>query len=240
VPRSIQHRDDLSTRLSEIAGWQTARRDDAKVAIEAHRTREIDRVSALNEAAFFDELFQYIREIGAWSLLEQLDPAERKGAFYPFILSVLFTIMRCVGGVQSMLATHELLLTDEALMGVLGFNVAQVQHGSTERGASRRTEPVEIRGPFSHETVADNIVKLSVVTKNPSAGKLCGFAHVAMCRPPTSGSSTTRPFSGPCTGLDVAASPPPGNACTTCCAVHSALGRTSHWIELPTTSGRMV
>jgi hypothetical protein len=58
----------------------------------------------LHEAAFFDELFPYIREIlGAWHLLAQLDPDDRQGALYPFIQFVLATIMRCVGGVQSQL-----------------------------------------------------------------------------------------------------------------------------------------
>ena len=143
-----------------MPGQGTARRDDAKVALEVHRTHAIDRICTLDEAAFFDELFHYLREIGAWPLLEQLDPADRKGALIPFLQFVLFTIMRCVGGVQSMLATHELLLTDEALMGLLGFNAVQVEQGSTERGLSRRTQPVDIRGPFSYETVANNIVKL--------------------------------------------------------------------------------
>jgi len=160
VPRLRQKPDALLTRLAEISAWQTAGRDDAKVALEAHETRAVDRVYALDQAAFFDELFHYIGEIGAWPLLKQLDPEDRKGALYPFMQFVLFTIMRCVGGVQSMLATHELLLTDEALMSLLGFNAAQVERGSTERGLGRRTEPVEIRGPFSYETVADNIVKL--------------------------------------------------------------------------------
>ena len=62
--------------------------------------------------------------------------------------------MGCVGGVQSMLATQEVWATDEALMGWLGFNAAQVQQGSNDRGMSRRTKPVEIRGAFSFETVA--------------------------------------------------------------------------------------
>lgn len=118
----------------------------------------MDQVYPLNEAAFFDELFHYLREIGAWELLEDLDRKNRQGALYPFLQFVLFTIMRCVGGLQSMLATRDVLLTDEALMGVLGFNAAQVRDGSNERGLSRRTKPVEIRGAFSYETVADNIV----------------------------------------------------------------------------------
>lgn len=160
MPLPSQSREDLQTRLAQLSGWQTATRDEGKVIEELHRTRSIDRIYPLNEAAFFDELFHYIREIGAWPLLEGLDPDDREGALYPFIQFVLFTIMRCTGGVQSMLATHDLLLTDEALMGVLGFNAVQIQEGSTARGLGRRTHPVPIRGPFSFETVADNIVRI--------------------------------------------------------------------------------
>ena len=66
--------------------------------------------------------------------LNDLDPQDRKGPIYPFIQFVLVTIMRCVGGVQSMLATHDLLLTDTAIMEVIGFNAAQVKQGSCDRG----------------------------------------------------------------------------------------------------------
>jgi DDE family transposase len=158
VTGKVTNRKELQTRLAELSSWQTATRDDAQVARTLHETRTMDQVYPLNEAAFFDELFHYLREIGAWELLEQLDPKQREGALYPFLQFVLFTIMRCVGGVQSMLATRDVLLTDEALMGVLGFNAAQVRDGSNERGLSRRTKPVEVRGAFSYETVADNMV----------------------------------------------------------------------------------
>jgi len=150
----------VRTRLAELSGWQTATRNDEAVAQTLQDTRAMDQIYPLSEAAFFDELFHYIREIGAWELLEALDPKDRDGASYPFIQFVLFTIMRCVGGVPSMLATQAVLATDEALMGVLGFNAAQVQQGSNDRGVSRRRTPVEIRGAFSFETVADNIVKI--------------------------------------------------------------------------------
>jgi hypothetical protein len=158
--RRVRPPDALPERLAEISGWQTVVRDDAGVALGLHETREIDRVCELSEAAFFDELFHYIREIGAWPLLEQLDPNQRQGAIYPFIRFVMLTIMRCVAGVESMLAMREVLLTDEALMETVGFNAAQVQAGGTARGLSRRTEPVEIRGALSFETVADNIVTI--------------------------------------------------------------------------------
>lgn len=160
MPRRAQRSEELSTRLAEIAAWQAAHRNDAGVVGELHRTRAVDRIFPLSGAVFFDELFHYIREIGAWSLLEQLDPGKREGAIYPFIQFVMLTLMRCVGGVQSMLAMHDLVLTDEALMATVGFNAAQVREGSTARGLSRRTEPVDIRGALSYETVADNIVTI--------------------------------------------------------------------------------
>lgn len=160
MPRKIQNKEDLRTRLAELSGWETATRDDAHVAQEIYETRSLDRIHSLNEAAFFDEFFHYLKEIGAWSLLEDLDPKKRTGPIYPFIQFVLVTIMRCVGGVQSMLATHELLLTDIAIMDVVGFNAAQVRQGSCDRGLDRRKKPVEIRGALSYETVADNIVEI--------------------------------------------------------------------------------
>ncbi len=160
MPRKKPNKEDLRTRLAELSGWHTATRDDAFVAHELHETHTMDRIHSLNEAAFFDEFFHYLAEIGVWNLLSDLDPQERKGPTYPFIQFVLVTIMRCVGGIQSMLATHDLLLTDLAIMEVIGFNAAQVQQGSCDRGLDRRKNPVEIRGAFSYETIADNIVKI--------------------------------------------------------------------------------
>ena len=160
MPRKAASKEDMRTRLAELSGWETSTRDDARVAEELHETRAMDRVYPLSTAGFFDELFQYIREIGAWPLLEELDPEKRVGALYPFIQFVLVTIMRCVGGVQSMLAMQDVLLTDDALMALVGFNAAQVRIGSNDRGVSRRTRPVEIRGALSYETIADNIVKV--------------------------------------------------------------------------------
>jgi len=160
VAAHAQTREDVDTRLSALVGWEAATRDDGKIAQEVYETKTVDSVHALNSAAFFDELFHYIQEIGAWPLFEHLDPNERKAPLYPFMQFVLLTIMRSVGGVESMLAMRELLLTDEALMSVLGFNARQVENGSTKRGLDRQTEPVAIRGALSYETVADNIVRI--------------------------------------------------------------------------------
>lgn len=149
-------------RLAEVAGWNTSTRDDTRVVTELHSSRVIDSVHALDHIAFFDEFFHYVRERGLWPDLEGLDPKTRKGPLYPFIQFVMMTIMRCVGGVQSMLAMHDLLLTDEALMAVVGFNADQVKHGANRRGEDRRKEPVEVQGALSYETIADNLVTIEL------------------------------------------------------------------------------
>jgi hypothetical protein len=162
MPKKKPNKEDLRTRLAELSGWNTATRDDAYVAQALHSTRSLDQIFGLNEAVFFDEFFFFLKEIEAWSFLEDLDPKQRKGGLYPFIKFVLATIMRCVGGVQSTLAMQDLLLTDPALMALLGFNGAQVRQGSCDRGASLRKKPTKIRGAFSYETIADNIAKIEL------------------------------------------------------------------------------
>ena len=89
VPSRSQTRRDLDARLLEISGWHSATREDGKVALELFDTHSCDRVHALDQAAFFDELFQYLRQIGAWSLLEELDPKDRKRASIPYLRFVL-------------------------------------------------------------------------------------------------------------------------------------------------------
>jgi len=160
LARTEPTRDDQPARPAEAFAWNTATRDDAKVLSAVYATRAMDDVLVVNQAAFFDELMHYVRELGAWPLLESLDPGLRAGPIYPFVRFVLLTIMRCVSGVASMLAMHDLLLTDETLMALVGFNALQVRDGTTARGSSRRTEPIEVRGALSYETVADNIVSI--------------------------------------------------------------------------------
>jgi hypothetical protein len=143
-----------------FALWRTAERQDALVAEKLRETRSCDQVVAIDDAAFFDELFNYLREIGLLALLEGLDPGKRKRESIPFLTFVLLSIMRSVGGVQSMLAMHDILLTDEALMALVGFNAIQVRDGNNARGKRKRSHPTKIRGALSYETVADNIVKI--------------------------------------------------------------------------------
>ena len=90
--------DALSSRLAELAGWNAARRDDSGVAEVIAKTRQVDRVHTLGEAAFFDELFFCRRELEVFTLLEALEPEDGRRRSHPFMASVLVTLMRVIGG----------------------------------------------------------------------------------------------------------------------------------------------
>ena len=62
------------------------------MARQLYETRTIEAVHAMDEAVFFDEFFHYLREIGAWPLLEQLDPEGRQGSLYTFIQFVMVVL----------------------------------------------------------------------------------------------------------------------------------------------------
>jgi len=70
--------------------------------------------------------------------------------------------MKVVGSIPKMEPVWELLLTDELLMGLCGFNAYQVQNGSCDRGNSRRTTPMpDVRGAICVDTLAENIVEIT-------------------------------------------------------------------------------
>jgi hypothetical protein len=80
--------DGLSvTRLRDLPSGRrsadAAVAQDAPVGEELHKTRSCDRVVALDEAAFFDELFNYLREIGLLAQLQGLDPGKREHETIP-------------------------------------------------------------------------------------------------------------------------------------------------------------
>ena len=65
----------------------------------------------------------------------------------PFLQFVLIYLMKVIGSIPKMEPVWELLLTDELLMGLCGFNAYQVKNGSCERGAKLRKTPMpEVRG----------------------------------------------------------------------------------------------
>lgn len=155
-------REQMQNTLIERLFWHTAERDDSKVAHHLFCRKEMDTVYTLDEATLFDFFFHYLREIDVFSLLEDLDPQTREREHIPFLQFVLIYLMRVIGSISKMEPVWELLLTDELLMGLCGFNAYQVKGGSCERGTKLRKTPMpEVRGAVCVDTLAKQIVQIT-------------------------------------------------------------------------------
>jgi len=155
-------RDQLQETLCNRLFWHTAERDDAKVADHLFHRCEMDVVYAMDEATLFDSFFNYLQEIEVFPLLQHLDPQKQRRKNIPFIQLVLVFLMKVVGSIKTIDEISDLLLTDELLMSVCGFNAHQVKNGSCERGTKLRTTPIpEIRGSLCVDTVANHIVTIT-------------------------------------------------------------------------------
>jgi hypothetical protein len=155
-------REQMHNTLIERLFWHTAQRDDAKVADHLYCRKEMDTVYTLDEATLFDFFFHYLREIEVFPFLEELDPETHKRENIPFLQFVLVYLMRVIGSIPKMEPVWELLLTDELLMGLCGFNAYQVKNGSCDRGTKLRKAPMpEVRGALCVDTLANQIVKIT-------------------------------------------------------------------------------
>lgn len=155
-------RDQLQETLCNRLFWHTAERDDAKVADHLFHRREMDVVYAMDEATLFDSFFNYLREIDVFPLLEHLDPQNQQRKNVPFLQLLLVFLMKVVGSIKTIDEIGDLLLTDELLMSMCGFNAHQVRHGSCDRGTKlRKTPPAQIRGSLCVDTVANHIVTIT-------------------------------------------------------------------------------
>ena len=151
-------RDQLQEILCNRLFWHTAERDDAKVADHLFHRREMDVVYAMDEATLFDSFFNYLQEIEVFPLLQHLDPQKQRRKNIPFIQLVLVFLMKVVGSIKTIDEISDLLLTDELLMSMCGFNAHQVKNGSCERGTKLRKTPIpEIRGSLCVDTIANHI-----------------------------------------------------------------------------------
>jgi hypothetical protein len=155
-------REQMQNHLIERLFWHTSERDESKVAQHLFCRKEMDTVYTLDEATLFDFFFHYLREIEVFSLLEELDPRTQKRESIPFLQFILVYLMKVIGSIPKMEPVWELLLTDELLMGLCGFNAYQVKNGSCDRGTKLRKRPMpEVRGALCVDTLANQIVKIT-------------------------------------------------------------------------------
>lgn len=155
-------RDQLQETLCDRLFWHTAERDDAKVADHLFHRREMDVVYAMDEATLFDSFFNYLQEIDVFPHLEHLDPQKQRRKNVTFFQITLVFLMKVIGSIKAMDEINDLLLTDELLMSMCGFNAYQVRNGSCQRGVKLSKNPMpEIRGSLCVDTVANHIVTIT-------------------------------------------------------------------------------
>jgi hypothetical protein len=158
----MTRQDQLQETLCNRLFWHTAKRDDAKVADHLFHRREMDVVYAMDEATLFDSFFNYLQEIQVFALLQHLDPQKQRRKNIAFIQLVLVFLMKVVGSIKTIDEISDLLLTDELLMSMCGFNAHQVKNGSCDRGTKLRKTPIpQIRGSLCVDTVANHIVTIT-------------------------------------------------------------------------------
>ena len=155
-------RDQLQETLCDRLFWHTAERDDAKVADHLFHRREMDVVYAMDEATLFDSFFNYLQEIEVFPHLQHIDPQKQRRKNVPFFQIMLVFLMKVIGSIKAMDEISDLLLTDELLMSMCGFNAYQVKNGSCQRGVKLSKNPMpEIRGSLCVDTVANHIVTIT-------------------------------------------------------------------------------
>lgn len=142
--------------------WHTAERDDARVANYLYHRHEMDVVYAMDEATLFDSFFNYLQEIEVFPLLQHLDPKKQRRKNVSILQLVLVFLMKVVGSIKTVDEMSDLLLTDELLMSMCGFNAYQVKNGSCKRGVKLRKAPIpEIRGSLCVDTVANHMIRIT-------------------------------------------------------------------------------
>jgi Transposase DDE domain len=156
-----QTREAITTNLAERLCWQVARRDDARVARRLYRKQVVDGVYRLDEGALLDDFFHFLQELGVVDLLGRVRGKAIQREMVPFVQYLLLYGLKTLFGVESMNALPALLLSDEALMRLVGFNATQVREGVCRRSHEKR-QGAKAPGPICPDTLAKNIVKLNV------------------------------------------------------------------------------
>lgn len=151
--------DTVRERAIGRLDWQTAQRDDQRVAQAIHDGEELDAVHELSEAGLLDEFFAYLEALGIPVLIGTLAFTNVERVLIPLAQFVTLYLVKTLYGIESMNALPPLLFSNVALMTLLGFNATQIAAGYSHRGDDkRRTKPKQ--GPLSPQCLAQNICKL--------------------------------------------------------------------------------
>jgi Transposase DDE domain len=169
----MQSKAEVTTNLVERLDWRCARRDASRIARRLWKKQAVDAIYSLEEGAILDAFVHFLDEIGVvprWQAL-QGDGIQRE--MVDFFQYVMLYGMKTLFGIEAMNALPELLFSDAAAMRLAGFNAVQLRDGICQRSHEKR-QGAKAPGPLCPETLADNIVKLSL---EAMAAFLNGVVH---------------------------------------------------------------
>jgi hypothetical protein len=157
----MQNKEEITTNLVERLDWRFARRDESRIARRLWKKQPVDAISSLEEGAILDEFVHFLDEIGVLSRWQALQGEDIQREMVDFFQYVMLYGMKTLLGIEAMNALPDLLFSDEAAMRLAGFNAMQIRQGICQRSHEKRqgTKPP---GPLCPDTLADNIVKLSL------------------------------------------------------------------------------
>lgn len=145
--------------VQERLNWQVAWRDDTKVGQALYAGEPIEEMHQLSDAGLLDEFFVFLKDLGMLEAFEQVSQWGVKRTLVPTVQFVLLYFLKVLLGGESMNELPRVLLSDLALMELVGFNAHQCENGLTKRGDASRTTKKK-QGPITAQCLADNICKI--------------------------------------------------------------------------------
>src|SRR5947209_11056343 len=122
--------------VQERLGWQTAQRDDRRVAQALHEGEAIDAMHELSEAGLLDEFFHYLEVVGVSALIAQLELRSVQRVFLPVTQLVLLYFLKIIIGIESMHALPSLLFSNIGLMRLVGLDRKSTRLNSSHANIS--------------------------------------------------------------------------------------------------------
>ena len=157
----MQNKEVITTNLVERLDWRFARRDESRIARRLWKKQPVDAIYSLEEGAILDEFVHFLDEVGVLSRWQALQGEDIQREMVDFFQYVMLYGMKTLLGIEAMNALPDLLFSDEAAMRLAGFNAMQIRQGICQRSHEKR-QGAKPPGPLCLDTLADNIVKLSL------------------------------------------------------------------------------
>src|SRR5262249_45157273 len=158
---TMQNKEEITTNLVERLDWRFARRDESRIARRVWKKQPVGAIYSLEEGAILEAFVHFLDEVGVLSRLQALPGKDIQRGEGDFFQYVMLYGLKTLLGIEAMNALPDLLCSDEAAMRLAGFNALQIRQGICQRSHEKRqgTKPP---GPLCPDTLADNIVQLSL------------------------------------------------------------------------------